>query len=211
MIDWSGVFEESWPKPGGPEWEIRGCLDALSSPITEDEAAEIVRHQKNPWLQQYHPDEFAAWKPIDPMKWRMPARPVPESYVSFACWSDGGDFRNGERYFQMWGSVLRTFLTTFLVPEYMPDAVPFAFNGGGVMYMFDMRQPARGGEYPIICARTGEFGWQLPGCFARMADGFEEACRGRSNVEESLSAAFQQALAEQRQAEPSPTAERRGL
>jgi hypothetical protein len=114
----------------------------------------------------------------------LPAdRPVPPSYLSFVRFSDGGHFQNGDRLFQMYGTGLRQMMLDRDVPEYMPLAVPFAFNGGGVMYMFDMRQPPDAdGEYPIICAHAGYLDFD-PRYSPKVADSFLQVCRGRFNVE----------------------------
>jgi hypothetical protein len=114
----------------------------------------------------------------------MPAgRPVPPSYLSFVRHSDGGEFRNGDRLFQMWGTGLREFLISYHVPQYVPLAVPFAFNGGGVMYLFDMRNPpGADGEYPILCAGSGRLTFD-PHHSPKVADSFPDVCRGRFNVE----------------------------
>ena len=178
-------------------WEIEAILEAVGRPLSEREIGIAMRLQRNPWSPRLEPERYASWKPVDPRAWRMPDRPVPASYVSFLQWSDGGHFRNGDRCFQMCGTGLRQMALDCLLPEFMPGALPFAFNGGGVMYLFDMRRPADAGEYPIVCARAGSFSWK-PGCLARVADGFVEACRGRTNVEIALTAALRQALAEQR-------------
>jgi hypothetical protein len=83
----------------------------------------------------------------------------------------------------MWGTGLREFLVSYHVPQYMPLAVPFAFNGGGVMYLFDMRDPpASDGEYPILCAHAGCLTFD-PHDSPKVADSFPEVCRGRFNVE----------------------------
>jgi hypothetical protein len=72
----------------------------------------------------------------------------------------------------------------------MPAALPFAFNGGGVFYLFDMREPADAdGEYPVVAAHAGNLGWAghdecyPPECWP-VADGLAQACRGRTNIED---------------------------
>ena len=114
----------------------------------------------------------------------LPAdRTVPPSYLSFVRYSDGGFFQNGGRAFQMYGTGLRAMMRDYDVPQYMPLAVPFAFNGGGVMYLFDMRQPPDAdGEYPIICAHASNLDFD-PHDSPKVADSFPEVCRGRFNVE----------------------------
>ena len=71
----------------------------------------------------------------------LPAeRPVPPSYLSFLRYSNGGEFSNGKRLFQMYGTNVRTLALDPLVFTHMPQAVPFAVNGGTVTYAFDMRE-----------------------------------------------------------------------
>jgi hypothetical protein len=67
----------------------------------------------------------------------------------------------------------------------MPGALPFAFNGGGTFYLFDMRRPARKGEYPIVCTHSGNLGWE-PDEHVRIAASFEAACRGAVNVDDLM-------------------------
>lgn len=65
----------------------------------------------------------------------------------------------------------------------MPQSLAFALNGGGTLYLFDMRGPAVGGEYPVVCSHAGNPGWSAEEC-VRIADSFPEACRGTINVDD---------------------------
>ncbi len=170
MIDWSTVFERAWPQTGLPEREVRQMLSSVSTPITAREAKKIVRNHQ---------------KPFEPLLWRLPYRPFPESYISFLTWSNGGQFFNGERYFEMFQEDIRVMMISFALPEYMPDAVPFAMNGASIMYLFDMRESAINGEYPIVCTLSTALGWE-PSKHTLLANSFEEACRGRTNIEDIL-------------------------
>lgn len=182
MIDWSAVFDSAQPKKGASPAAVARFVAHLGAPLTRAEVARVNGAQRNPWLATQ--PEHAAWQPFDPGAWVMPAdRPVPPSYRSFCRYSDGGTFQTGDRLFQMWGTGLREFLIGYSVPQYMPRAVPFAFNGGGVMYLFDMRDPPGAhGEYPILCAGAGCLDFD-PHESPRVADSFPEVCRGRFNVE----------------------------
>ena len=182
MIDWSALFEHASPEKGASLAKTAQFVAELGLPLTPAEVAQVNATQRNPWLPTQ--PEYATWQPFDPSVWVMPAnRPVPPSYRSFVRYSDGGSFQNGDRLFQMWGTGLREFLLCYDVPQYMPLAVPFAFNGGGVMYMFDMREPpGKHGEYPIICAGAGCLTFD-PHYSPKVADSFPEVCVGRFNVE----------------------------
>jgi hypothetical protein len=72
-------------------------------------------------------------------------------------------------------------MLAYHVPEYVFGAVPFAFNGAGTFYMFDMRRPAVGDEYPIVCAGAGDLGSD-DDC-ALVAGTFLAACSGGIDVD----------------------------
>jgi hypothetical protein len=74
-------------------------------------------------------------------------------------------------------------MLAYHLPEYMPGGLPFAFNGGGTFYLFDMREGAVHGEYPVVCSHAGNLGWGPDACFL-VASSFEVACRGQVNVDE---------------------------
>lgn len=182
MIDWESLFEHANPEKGASLTKTAGFVAGLGLPMTRAEIERVNATQRNPWLPTQ--PEHATWQPFDPGAWVMPKdRPVPPSYRSFVRYSDGGSFQNGDRLFQMWGTGLREFLLCYNVPQYMPLAVPFAFNGCGVMYLFDMREPPGAhGEYPIICAGAGCLTFD-PHYSPKVADSFPEVCVGRFNVE----------------------------
>ncbi len=181
MIDWSSIFDRAKPKPGATDRRVEQLVRGLGRPITHTEYDRIMASQRNPFPKA--DPMHRRWAPFDPSNWQMPDRPLPESYLSFVRYADGGEFWSGERLFQMWGTGLREFLLAYHVPQYMPRAVPFAFNGGGVAYLFDMREPpGPDGEYPILCAGSGN--WDFDPFYSPLvADSFPGACRGRTNVE----------------------------
>ncbi len=137
-------------------------------------------------------DEVAAIRAMnvpvpDPSGWRLPDRPLPESYLSLLRYSDGGECGGGERWFQLFrtsGPVgVREMTLSYHVPVYMPGALPFAFNGSGIFYLFDMR--GRADEYPVIAASAGALGWE-PDEYALVAPTLAEACRGTTNIGDLL-------------------------
>lgn len=44
-------------------------------------------------------------------------------------------------------------------PQYMPGALPFASDGDGGFYVFDMRHAAIEGEYPVLTVEAGNLGY----------------------------------------------------
>jgi hypothetical protein len=71
------------------------------------------------------------------------------------------------------------------LPVYMPGAMPIAFNGGGAFYLFDMREDAVGGEYPVVCSHSQSVGWESNEC-VRVAESLEAVCRGTTSVDDLL-------------------------
>ena len=159
--DWSTVFDEGYPVRGATDETLAGLADEVSKPLSEVEIGRVEASQRNPFpkIDPLH----AAYRPFDPRAWTLPNRPLPASWLSLLRWSDGGEFRTGEHWFQFFpatapGQGVRAMMLGYELPQYMPAALPFAFDGGGVFHLFDMRCPARGGEYPVVCAAAGSLG-----------------------------------------------------
>jgi hypothetical protein len=74
-------------------------------------------------------------------------------------------------------------LLGYHLPQYMPGALPIGFNGGGTLYLLDLREPAIDGEYPLVCAHAGYLAWSQQACHP-VAPTFIEACRGGVDVDE---------------------------
>lgn len=55
---------------------------------------------------------------------------------------------------------VRAIMLGYHVPEYMPGALPFAFDGCGTFYLLDMRKPAVGDEYPVLLAHSTYLSWE---------------------------------------------------
>lgn len=180
MLDWSTIFEEAYLSPGATDAEIEQFVAALGQPLSQPELAAIRRDLQNPFPKSdplYH-----TYQPLDPTRWVLPASPLSPDYLSLLRWSNGGELRTGERWFQFFPALdpvhgVRAMLLAYHVPEYLPGAVPFALNGGGVSYFFDVRAASVDGEYPICCADCGNLGWGKDEC-VQIASTFAEACRG---------------------------------
>ncbi|MDY0282481.1 MAG: SMI1/KNR4 family protein [Salinivirgaceae bacterium] len=187
-MDWMQLFDEASPAPGADDDEIEKFVSSIQLPLTESEADEISQNLKNPFPPT-HP-LHASYKPFDPKKWMMPDKPLPADYVSLLRWSNGGWCRSGEREFGFFPTSdakcgVRAMLLAYHLPEYMPLALPFAFNGGGVFYLFDMREESIAGEYPVVCSHAGNIGWGH-GEYNIVAESFSAVCRGKTNVDHLL-------------------------
>lgn len=167
--------------PGATDDVCEAFLEEIGQPLTAQELAEIRASQSNPFFET--DPLYASWEPLDPVLWPLPQRPLPPAYLSLLQWSNGGEFRTGERWFQFFPTHdLRPILLSYCLPEYMPYALPFAFNGSGTFYLFDLRSPAVDGEYPIVCAHAGNLGWEPEACFA-LAGSFITLCQGTLEID----------------------------
>lgn len=187
-MDWLSVFDEAQPAPSASDAEIESFVASIGQPPTAAEIAAVNRSQRNPFPAS--DPLHAAYRPFDPSHWVLPSRPLSPTYLSFLGWSNGGWFRTGEREFGFFPTSdptggVRAMLLAYHLPQYMPGALPIAFNGGGTFYMLDMRRQAVGGEYPVVCASAGYLGWEREACRV-VSDSFPAACRGTFNVDDLL-------------------------
>jgi hypothetical protein len=185
MVDWLSVFDEARPDPGASDGDIERFVATVGKPPTAAEVRAVHRSQSNPFPKG--DPLHAAYRPFDPSAWVMPSRALPPLYLAFLRWSNGGWFRSGERELGFFPSSgpsggVRAMMLAYHLPEYMPSALPFAFNGGGTFYLFDMREEAIRGEHPVVCAHAGNLGWGPDEC-CLVAGSFVEACRGKVNVD----------------------------
>jgi hypothetical protein len=176
-IAWGLVFDEIYRLPGASAEKLAMLEATLAAPVSDAEAEELLS------------GSVPAWE--DPRSWPLPRERLPRSYLSLLAWSDGGEFRTGERWFQFLPSTdprhgVRAILLDYHVPMYMPGVLPIAFNGGGVMYFLDLRQPTRDCEPPILCAAAGNLDLAPDSCM-KVAPNLLSACRGTVNVEALLS------------------------
>ncbi len=186
VTDWPRIFEELYPVPGAGEHEISLLVHTFGVALSAEELSAIRSGQINPYPPT-HP-LYASYAPFDPRRWKFPAGALPADYLDFLSWSNGGEFRTGDRWFQFFPATdpvhgLRAMLLAYRIPQYMPFALPFAMDGGGGFYLFDMRDPAD--EPPIVWAHAGSFGW-APDEHVPLAASFLAACAGRSAPDADL-------------------------
>ena len=169
-IPWANLFAEAHPAIGAAPSDLDRLLRALAAPMSAAEVAAIKAD---------HP-LHATYRRFDPANWRIPDRQLPASYRDFLLWSNGGSFSNGSRWFDPFLSAeaLREYLLAYHVPQYMPGALPFAMDGGGGFYLFDLRADPVDGEYPIFFIHAGNLGWDDA---TPVAPTFPDACRGTTH------------------------------
>lgn len=168
--DWDTVFDQADRNPPLPT----GLRDAVSSSVTtplDAEEREALSQEKVP----------------DPDRWTFPAHPLPATYLDFLAWSNGGLFVNGERELQMLAAEeLREYMLTYRLPLYLPGMVPFATDGRGNFYLFDLRNPPdAAGEYPVVFAAVGDAGAGETAAAVVVAGSFPEVCRGRTDPDDN--------------------------
>ncbi|WP_379144517.1 SMI1/KNR4 family protein [Paenibacillus sp. sgz500992] len=182
-MEWDNVFGISYQKqPGLTEAELEQFMQSWHKPLTEPEIDEIISRQRNPFPVA-HP-LHAQYAPFDPGLWSIPHKALPASYLDFLCYSNGGEFVNGERYFQFFSAAeLRPMLLAYEFPQYMPGAVPFAMDGNGNHYIWDMRMERDALEYPILVSHSGNLGYEDS---IVIAGSFPELCHGTTSVDDEL-------------------------
>lgn len=177
-VRWSSVFKRCYRANGATREDIQAIFSLLAMPLSEEEVASINSSQTNPFPKT--DPLYNTYKPQDAARWVLPTKPLPPSYLAFLCWSNGGSFFNDDRSFDPFFSAakIRGYLLGYHVPQYMPGAMPFAFDGGGRFYLFDMRLDPVGGEYPILFVGSGNLNYDDA---VLVAPSFPDACRGTSN------------------------------
>ncbi|MFD0621277.1 SMI1/KNR4 family protein [Paenibacillus sp. GCM10027629] len=182
-MNWNTVFEKEYMKEEGlSENDLQRFLSTWNMPMTEEEIAEIVERQRNPFpvTDPLH----RQYTPFDPSRWTIPQMKLPDSYLQFLRYSNGGEFGNGDRYFQFFGAAeFREMNLAYELPEYMQGAVSFGMDGCGNHYVFDMRNDMRDGEYPILAAHSGNLGYEDS---KKVADSFAELCIGTTSIDDEL-------------------------
>ncbi|MFC0348213.1 SMI1/KNR4 family protein [Undibacterium danionis] len=186
-MNWNTIFTDSAERPGASEIELRDLLRTLFAPLSFDEiSATRKQASHNPFNENdlLH----VSFRTFDPKLWTLPTFEIPVSLLEFLRFSNGGDFSNEDRHFQFFPALhptngLRAMLLAYEFPEYMPMGLPFAFNGGGTFYIFDMRGHSSTGDYPIVASHASSLGWDSDECWF-VANSLEEACRGKTNIDD---------------------------
>lgn len=175
---WNNIFDKAYAEPGATESEIAEFIATVLAPLSAKEIESIRNSQSNPFPES--DPLYATWKPFDPTEWTIPNRPFPPAYLSLLRWSNGADCSTGDNLFQFFPALdachgVRAMLLGYHVPEYLPGFVPFAFDGCGTFYLFDMRQAADDSEYPIAYCHSGCLGLEDS---EKIADSFLAVCKG---------------------------------
>lgn len=182
-MNWESVFEVCYQKnPALTELEAEHFISHWNKPLSEGEIAEIRGSQRNPFpvTDPLH----KLYQPFDPAKWSIPNKRLPAAYLDLLRYSNGGEFGNGARQFQFFSAEeLRAMMLAYEFPEYMPESIPFAMDGCGIHYAWDMRSSSEEDEYPILLSHSGNLGYADS---AHVASTFLELCMGTISAEAIL-------------------------
>lgn len=87
---------------------------------------------------------------------------------------------DGEAYaeFGWLGAEMAQVALDYEIPQYMPGAVPLAFDGGGGLYLLDARGGANDGRQPVVWSHAGSLAW-MAGEYREVAPDFEALVRDR--------------------------------
>jgi ribosomal protein L7/L12 len=177
-MDWKSIFEEAIFEPGATAQQIQHLIHTVPQSLSTQDVDD-VKSGHVPFRERGKSLDTVTL-PFDITQWSLPTRPLPASFLDFLRVSNGGYARNGERRFDSFfgTDTIREMLLAYEFPEYMPDVVPFAFDGGGNFYVFDMRHDPIDNEYPILFCHSGNLGCEEA---VYVAASFLEACTGTTD------------------------------
>lgn len=100
----------------------------------------------------------------------FPSYSLSQDYLSLMHESNGGDYVNGEREYQFLalGEVVE-YYEAYMFSEFMPYAFPFAMDGCGNFYIFNLRAE----DSCVYAISAGNMGWEKDECY-RIAGSFRE-------------------------------------
>ena len=180
-MNWRSAFEKEYRKnKGASEKEMEMFLKIWNKELSELEILDINSRQKNPFHKSSK--YYELYKPLDSLQWMVPKNTLPDSYIEFLIYSNGGEFQNGDRYLQFFSTDdFREMNLEYEFPEYMEGSISFAMDGCGNHLIFDMRKPGYNGEYPILSVHSGNLGYE--DC-KLIGNSFIEVCMGKTSIDE---------------------------
>lgn len=123
-------------------------------------------YKRKPMVKQSQINEMGMWLKNN----LFPISKLPDDYLELLRESNGGDFRKGEAEYQMF-SLLEVieYYEMYNFSDFMPYALPFAMDGCGEFYLFNMRWND-GGVYKV---HSCDMGWNSGQC-RLIANSFRE-------------------------------------
>ena len=150
--------------------EISSELKLFNKIITPEEEKEIIENISSNEIKEYF-NYF-----VDKI--------FPISFLNFLKYCNIQEIENGKRYFVFYSlKDIRDLTISYSYPKWLKGGVPFASNGGGKHYVFDMRQNSINGEYPIYAVDLCNLGWETNGIYL-LGNTFLEVVTGKKDVDD---------------------------
>jgi hypothetical protein len=143
------------PEPGATQFEIEIHVRTVFAPLSPAEIEILIdEHQRIVGDGCFDPR-------FDPTTWRFPSNALPDIYLEFLRFSNGGFFNGQHRKLDPLFSTheARDYMLGYSVPHWMPMTLPFAFDGGGGFYLLDMRHDSVRTDFPVLWAHASNLGF----------------------------------------------------
>lgn len=112
----------------------------------------------------------------------FPSQNLPQEYILFLRESNGGVFTHGEREYQFFAAEeVAEMYEAYSFQSYMPNAFPFALDGNGNFYLFDMRKE----NEAVYAASSSNMGWGADECYP-VAESFAACLQQRETLDELM-------------------------
>lgn len=112
----------------------------------------------------------------------FPSCYLPEDYLDFMENSNNRTFVYGEREYQFLEyDEIMEYYDAYMFPQFMPYAFPFAMDGCGNFYIFNLREIDR----CVYAVAAGNKGWEKDECI-KVADNFTECLGQKYSLDEIL-------------------------
>ena len=158
---------EFQPEAPAADNDIAVFVESVFAPLTDSEIEDLVHeHKKIVGDGNFDP-------PFDPSLWQLPNHKLPDSYLEFLRFSNGGFFGGENRDLDPLFTThqVREYMLAYSIPHWMPKSCPIGFDGGGTFYLLDMRKSSKINDYPVLLAHAGNLGYDNA---MRIADSFAE-------------------------------------
>ncbi|MCM0664873.1 SMI1/KNR4 family protein [Flavobacterium tyrosinilyticum] len=106
---------------------------------------------------------------------------LPKELLELLEFSNGGGIINGDREFGYFSlAEIETFYNEYQFPIYVPLFLPIAFNGGGIFYAYDFRNPI---NINIVAVSSGDLDYESSIIIGKTLN---EVLNKTNNIEDEL-------------------------
>ncbi len=163
---------DSQPELPASHDDIASFVESVFAPLTAVEIGDLTREHKKAVGDGHFAPSF------DPASWQLPKYKLPESYLNFLRFSNGGFFAGQNRDLDPLFTMpeVRDYMLAYSIPHWMPQSCPIGFDGGGTFFLLDMRDRSPTNDYPILFAHAGNLGYDDA---MTLTDSFAELVRTR--------------------------------